>query len=158
VAPTEVQGMTKEEILGAFYATERYTNGKQGWHAAFDPARFRNAKLTHDLVDAKSGKVVVEAGEKMSPRIARKLAEDGLKEILVSKDEFIARYLAVDIINEETGEVLAEAGDEITEAMVATIEEAGVTELPVLAIDHVRSGLISATPSRSTRMSAARKR
>jgi DNA-directed RNA polymerase subunit beta len=140
LTPQEAQGMSKEEILAAFYSSVHFTHGKRGWQAPYDPARFRNVKLTHDLVDAKSGKPVVEAGEKITPRQARKLAEDGLEEILVSRDELLGRFLAIDIINEETGEVYAEAGDEITPALVDIIEEAGLTDLPVLFIDHVSVG------------------
>jgi len=140
LAPQEAQGMSKEEILAAFYSAVHFTHGKRGWQAPYDPARFRNVKLTHDLVDAKSGKPVVEAGEKITPRQARKLAEDGLEEILVSRDELLGRFLAIDIINEGTGEVYAEAGDEITPALVDVIEEAKLTDLPVLFIDHVSVG------------------
>ncbi len=140
LAPQEAQGMSKEEILAAFYGSVHFTHGKRGWQAPYDPARFRNVKLTHDLVDAKSGKAMVEAGEKITPRQARKLAEDGLDEILVSRDELLGRYLAIDIINEQTGEVYAEAGDEITPALVDVIEEAGLSDLPVLFIDHVSVG------------------
>ena len=55
--------MSKEEILGYFYNTTVFTPGKKGWKAPFDPTRFSGVKLTHDLVDAKTGKVAVEAGE-----------------------------------------------------------------------------------------------
>jgi DNA-directed RNA polymerase subunit beta len=140
VAPNEAQGMSKEEILAAFFGSVPFIRGAQGWQAPFDPARFRNVKLTHDIVDAKTGRIVVATGEKVTPRQARKLAEDGLGEILVTRDELVGRYLAVDVINEETGEVLAEAGDEITGTLVDAVEQAGLTELPVLAIDHVTTG------------------
>jgi DNA-directed RNA polymerase subunit beta len=141
LSPQEAQGMSKEEILGAFYATVRFSRGKRGWQAPYDPARFRNVKLTHDLVDAKNGKVIVPAGEKITPRQARLLAEDdGLGDIVVSRDELVGRYLAIDVVNEQTGEVLAEAGDEITPALVDVIEQANLTELPVLFIDHVSVG------------------
>src|SRR6185437_15848257 len=138
--PAEAQGMSKEEILGWFYATTVFTHGKKGWKAHFDPSRFRGVKLAHDLVDAKSGKVRAEAGTKMSPRLARKLAEEGLEEILVTKDELIGRYLAVDVVNESTGEIFAEAGDEINEGLLEQVEAGKIAELPVLAIDHVSVG------------------
>src|SRR5713101_3481016 len=125
--PTEAQGMSKEEILGYFYNTTVFTFGKKGWKAPFDPTRFRGVKLAHDLVDAKTGKARAEAGAKMTPRLARKLAEDGLEEIIVARDELLGRYLAIDVVNEQTGEIYAEAGDEIT-------------EMPVLSIDHVSIG------------------
>jgi DNA-directed RNA polymerase subunit beta len=140
VQPVEAQGMSKEEILAYFYGTTVFTHGKKGWKAPFDANRFRGVKLAHDLVDAKTGKVKAEAGEKITPRQARKLAEEGLEEIVVTKDDLIGRYLAVDIVNEQTGEIYAEAGDEITDSLIGQVEAGHVSELPVLAIDHVSVG------------------
>ncbi len=140
LAPAEAQGMSKEEILSYFYSTTVFTHGKKGWKAPFDATRFRGIKLTHALVDAKTGKVKAEIGEKVTPRQARKFAEEGLEEILVTKDDLIGRYLAIDVVNEETGEIYAEAGDEITEALVAQVESGKIAELPVLSIDHVSVG------------------
>src|SRR5207302_11185732 len=76
--PFEAQGMSKEEILGFFYDTTTFRRGKKGWMAEFDPTHYRGAKLNTDLVDAKTGKVKAEAGTKLTPRMARKLAEEGL--------------------------------------------------------------------------------
>src|SRR5579859_7559482 len=140
--PYEAQGMAKEEILGYFYGHTVFHHGaKKGWTATFNPDAYRGGvKLTHDLVDAKTGKVRLEANEKLAPRGARKLYDDGLREIQVTKEELVGRFLAIDIVNEETGEVLAEAGDEITDALLIALEESKAKELPVLAIDNVAVG------------------
>jgi DNA-directed RNA polymerase subunit beta len=138
--PFEAQGMPKEEILANFYDTTLFRRGANGWRTDFDAERFRGVKLTGNLVDAESGQVKVEAGTKVTPRLARRLVEEGLKEILVADEDLIGRYIASDIINEQTGEVYVEAGDEVTEAVLASLVEAGVEELPVLAIDHVTVG------------------
>ncbi len=61
--PTEAQGMSKEEILAYFYTPTPFSrikpgkNATGGWKAPFDPSRYRGHKLTHDLVDARTGKV-----------------------------------------------------------------------------------------------------
>ena len=133
-------GMTPEEVLSQFYEQVVFSRSKKGWQTAFDPQRLRGIKLVADLVDAKNGKVVAEAGAKMTPRLARKLQEAGLKEQLVAADELIGRYVAVDIINEQTGEIYVEAGDELTEKSVAEFEEAGIDTIPTLAIDHINVG------------------
>jgi len=138
--PHEAQGMAKEEILANFYATATFVRGKEGWKAPFSPGRYRGSKLNHDLVDARTGKVRAEAGEKLSARAARKLADEGLKEIRVGKEDLVGSYLAVDVINEQTGEIHAEAGDELTEQLLGAIEDAKVNELPVLARDDARGG------------------
>jgi len=97
-------------------------------------------KLPYDLVDAKTGKTVVELGTKITPRLARKLSEDGLKEILVQEDVLIGSYLSSDVMDMTTGLVMFEAGHELTEEDIAKLLEMGATELPVLGIDHLNVG------------------
>ncbi|WP_119462911.1 DNA-directed RNA polymerase subunit beta [Rhodospirillaceae bacterium SYSU D60014] len=135
-----VGGMSTEEVLRFFYNQVTFTRTKKGWQTAFDPERLRGVKLVSDLIDAKTGKVAAEAGSKMTPRLARKLQEAGLKEQLVGAEDLISRYVAADLVNEETGEIFAEAGDELTEAMLEALESAGVDSIPTLAIDHVNVG------------------
>ncbi|MGE3622638.1 MAG: DNA-directed RNA polymerase subunit beta [Bdellovibrionales bacterium] len=138
--PAEIQGMTKEEILNAFYDTVIYRHAKNGWTTAFNPERMKGQKLLAPLVDAKNGKEVAEAGTKMTARLGQKLVEQGVKEILLQPTELAGQYLAADLIDEKTGQVLFEAGDELTADTLEKLEEAGVKELPVLGIDHVNIG------------------
>ena len=136
----EAQGMTFEEILDTFYDKVNYRKAEGGWSTPFDSDRARGSKLTSDLVDAKSGKVLAEAGTKLTPRLIRKLKEDGLKDQLVSTEELLGRFLAIDFVNLETGEVMAEAGDEISEELLKALLEAGYDDVPTLAIDAVHKG------------------
>src|SRR5687768_17003567 len=138
--PTEAQGMSPEEILAAFYGQVVYKREKDGWNTPFDAESMKGVKLTHDLVNGKTGKSVADAGAKMTPRLLAKLKEAGLKEMRVSPEELIGRYAALDIINEKTGEIYVEAGQEITQAVLDQFEEAGIDQLPTLAIDHVNVG------------------
>ncbi len=137
---TEVRGMTSEEILSYFYDKVVYTRGPQGWKTKFLPERMKGQKLVYDLVDAKTGNVVAEAGQKMTPRTAKKLVDGGLEEILVSADDLISSYAAEDIINEQTGEIFVEAGQELGQQELETLEREGVVELPTLFIDHINVG------------------
>ena len=47
----------------------------------------RPSKITRDLVDADSGKILLKAGERLTPRSIKKLSADGLKFIKVMEDE-----------------------------------------------------------------------
>jgi len=133
-------GLSAEEILGYFYRTVDYKRHKKGWKTPFDDERLRGLKLLNDLVNAKNGKVMAEAGSKMTPRLSKQLAADGLKNLLVDASELVGRYAALDILNEATGEVYLEAGEEITEEIVAVLDEADVVVIPTLMIDHVTVG------------------
>ncbi len=138
--PHLAQGMSKEEILALFYDTIGYVTGKDGWKTSFDSERMRGVKLTSDLIDAKSRKVVAEAGAKLTPRLIKKIEASKLKDVLVSTDELIGQYIGQDIVNGETGEIYAEAGYEIDEELLESLSEARIKEFRTLAIDHITVG------------------
>jgi DNA-directed RNA polymerase subunit beta len=140
VEAIEKEGHTPEEILSFFYDKVLYTRVKKGWKTTFEGESLRGVKLTSDLVNAKSGKVVAETGTKMTPRLVRELAEKGMKEQLVSDADLIGRYISGDIFNESTGEIYAEVGAEVTEELMETLAEAKFNEIETLAIDHVNIG------------------
>ncbi|WP_043839684.1 DNA-directed RNA polymerase subunit beta [Muricoccus aerilatus] len=133
--PGEVRGMDSQEILSTFYKQVIFTLSKQGWSRPYEPDAFRGLKLTEDLVDAATGQVVAAKDTKLNPRAARKIAEEGTKEVLVSRADLLGRYVAEDLVDMSTGEIHAEAGEELTEPKLAAIEAAGYDTLPTLAID-----------------------
>ena len=135
-------GMSKEDILAHYYKQVAYKRDKKndGWSRPFKADDYRGSKLLRDLVDAKTGEVVAPAGRKLTKRGAKKLAENGVKTILVSNEEMSERFAAEDIVNMSTGQIYAEAGDELSEEIMEQIIEAGITELAVLNIDFVNVG------------------
>ena len=145
-------GLDREGIMDAYYDTVVYTVKKnKGWVTKFFPERIRGTRPNYDIIDAKTGKVIAEAGKKVTPRAVKKLIDDAkVTEILVPFDEIVGKFVAKDLINEETGEIWVEAGDELTweldkddevkgGALKRLIDE-GVTDIPVLDIDNVNVG------------------
>ncbi len=133
-------GLDGEAILSTFYKHVTYKRTKDGWRVPFDANRMKGYKAVNDLVDADTGKVVVEAGKKLSVRQARQLAEKGLKALRMTDDELIGHYVAEDLVNVKTGEIYLEAGAELDEKNIKVLTEAGYKELPLLDIDHVNVG------------------
>ena len=80
-------GMDDEEILSSFYKTITVKESKRGWKVPFVAEKMRGMTPSADLVDAKSGEVVAKAGEKMTAKRARELAEEGLKEVLFNAED-----------------------------------------------------------------------
>ena len=134
--------MSKEDILGHYYKSIDYKRDKKkgGWTLPFNPENYRGAKLLDDLIDAKTGEVAAPAGRKLTKRGAKKLADDGLKTVMITDETLAGRYAAEDIVNFETGEIYAEAGDELTPENIEALIEAGITDLSVLNIDHINVG------------------
>src|SRR5512140_2867723 len=118
-------GMSGEEILNTFYKQVLYKRSKDGWRVPFDANRLKGYKAVNDLVDADSGKVVVEAGKKITVRQARQLQEKGLKALRMTDLELVGHYIAEDLVNPKTGEIYVEAGEEITEKNLKVLNEAG---------------------------------
>jgi DNA-directed RNA polymerase subunit beta len=137
---SKIKGMSKETIFNMFYDAQVYENTAKGWKTEYNSERYRGAKLIYDLMDAKTGKVVAEAGSKVTARKAKKLEEDGLKEQLLSPEEMYDSYLAEDILDPATGEVLFESGDEIDKKGFEQLEEAGIKKVKLLAIDNYNVG------------------
>src|SRR5215216_3409722 len=140
VIPYRGSWLDGETILSTFYKKISFKRTKEGWRVPFDAARFRGYSTINDLIDADTGKVVLEAGKKLTVRSARQMQEKGLKALRLSDEELVGNYLAEDLVNPKTGEIYAEAGEEITEKSLKALNEQGYKELPLLDIDHVNVG------------------
>ncbi|MFN4289172.1 MAG: DNA-directed RNA polymerase subunit beta [Brevundimonas sp.] len=132
-------GMDGEEILRTFYDSVPYEKRKDGWVTPYKPERWRGVKPEFDLVDADTGEVVAQAGQKISARAAKKLGES-VRSLSLAPDALVGRYLAADAVNMQTGEIYAEAGDELDAALIEALEAQGFTTIDVLDIDHVTVG------------------
>ena len=133
-------GLDGEEILSTFYKTITYTADGENWRMPFDAERIKGVKAVADMIDADTGKVILEAGKKLAVRAARQLAEKGVKAIRVAPEDLFGQYLAQDLFDPATGEIFAEAGDEITVKTLPLLIEKGFDELPILDIDHINIG------------------
>ena len=133
-------GMSTQDILKYFFSATVHEKTAKGWTVDLDVEALRGTKLMRDLIDAKTGKVMADAGRRVTQRVIDKLDEAGTKLRLVEVEALIGQYVAEDMINEDTGEILFEAGDEITEENLAVSDEAGIKQLPILAIDHINVG------------------
>ncbi len=145
-------GLDQEGIMDAYYDTVQFKLKKnKGWVTKFFPERVAGTRPTQDLVDAKTGEIIAEAGKKITPRAVKKLMETGeVANLLVPFDSIVGRYVAKDIINEDNGAIYVEAGDELTleydkdgELIGGSLKElmdAGVTDIPVLDIDNINVG------------------
>ncbi|MBI6630952.1 DNA-directed RNA polymerase subunit beta [Pontibaca salina] len=145
-------GLDQEGIMDAYYDTVHYRLEKgKGWVTPFFPQRVRGTRPTYDLVDAKTGEIIGEAGKKVTPRAVKKLIDDGeVTELLVPFEHIVGKFVAKDIINEENGAIYVEAGDELTleydkdgDLIGGTAKElidAGITDIPVLDIDNINVG------------------
>ncbi len=137
-------GMSTQDIMERFYPLLTFTrSGKDGWHAPFIADRWLGVRPIHDLVDAKTGKVLAEKGRRITRRTLRDIAAAKTKNILVTHKDMEGLFSARSIPNPLAGkeesepEFIAQPGDEIDEKMLAKLEAIGINELDALDVAHL---------------------
>ena len=135
-------GLSTQEILDTFYEKVTIKPGKKAgeWAMAFTPMFYEGVKLVHDLIDADSGKVLAEAGRKLTRRGLKKIEDDKVQWIHQTDAQLAGRYLAEDLIDTKSGEVLFEAGAEMDGAVLEAVRKLKLKEVPILKIDHLHVG------------------
>ncbi|MFT2089866.1 DNA-directed RNA polymerase subunit beta [Paraglaciecola sp. 2405UD69-4] len=131
--------MTTEEILDLFFEKNQIRIDGEKYLSDIVPDRLRGETAQFDILDAQ-GKVLVEAGRRISARHTRALEKAKITELEVPAEYLVGRVFARDYINEETGEVIVSANDELTLENLAELTEAGVTSFDTLYINELDHG------------------
>ncbi|MCC8372399.1 MAG: DNA-directed RNA polymerase subunit beta [Rickettsia endosymbiont of Pseudomimeciton antennatum] len=128
-------GMSTDEIIKFYYDTVTCFTKNGCWATKFIPESITAHRLSNDLVDADTGNIILASGQKITPRLAKKFAQDGVKNILVEREYLVGKYLSQDLINPDNGEILAAIGEIITIDMLDSIMTLGILSVDVLAIN-----------------------
>ncbi len=128
-------GMTVEDILNRFYPVEHVRRDGDSLMRTFHLQYMQGQTATADIVDPKSGEVIVKKGRKVRKLSVRKISDAGIEELPTSWEELLGRVAARDHINPETGEVLLEANQEITPDKIEELQALGELDLDLLYID-----------------------
>ncbi len=128
--------MSSSDIINYFYEKVKVRKEKSGWSIGFNYDRMKGTKLKKDLVDAATNRIVLEAGTKLTPKIIKKLKEDGFTEQLISTEDLVGYYIGQDVVNPDTGEVHLQIGDELKADKISFLERINVNEFDVLDIDY----------------------
>ena len=88
-------GYNKSEIVDEFYESEKFTYDEKTlkWKTKFNPENYKAKNFSEEVLDAKTEKVVIKQGDKVNYLQAKKLHNDGLKEIYVSNDYLKNKFL-----------------------------------------------------------------
>ena len=135
-------GFTKSEIVNEFYENENYSfdSKTNKWKTKFNPENYKTKNYSEEILDAKTEKVVIKLGDKMNYLNAKKLANDGLKEILLSNESLFGKFLHEDVkINEEEGGTL-KIGTELNETILNNILSANINKLKISVTNPINKG------------------
>ena len=114
---------------------EKISIRRKKFKKEFDPNILLGQRAAQDIVDPKTGEVIVKKHRKISKALLKKIEEVKIKEFDVEPEELLRKYLAHDIVNPSSGEVIAPLNSEITETVLAAILEAKIKDFEILFID-----------------------
>ena len=135
-------GYSKTEIVNEFYDKETFTFDTkiQKWKTKFNPENYKSKNFSEEVVDAKTEKTVIKLGEKVNYLNAKKLANDGLKDIFVSKESLFGKFLHTDIKVSEEEDGIFRIGTELNETILNKILEANINSLEISITNSINKG------------------
>jgi len=136
-------GFSKNEIVDEFYEKEifSYDAKIKKWKTKFNPNHYKAKNFSEEVVDAKSSKIVIKLGDKVNFLSAKKLANDGLKDIHVSNDSLYGKFLHRDIIiNKEEEEGTFKIGTELNETILQDILNADISTIEISTTNSINKG------------------
>jgi DNA-directed RNA polymerase subunit beta len=135
-------GYSKAEIADEFYANETYTFDPktEKWKTKFNPENYKAKNFSEEVIDAKTGEVVIKLGDKINFLNAKKLANDGLKDILVSRESLFGKFLHRDVkVNDEEEGAFA-IGTELNDTVIQQILDANIHSLQISVTNSINKG------------------
>ena len=135
-------GYTKSEIANEFYDKEQFIFDPKNekWKTKFNPENYKAKNFSEEVIDAKTNKVVIKLGEKVNFLNAKKLSNDGLKDILVSRDSLYGKFLHKDVKVSEEEEGTFKIGTEINDTVIQQILDAKIFSLEISVTNSINKG------------------
>jgi len=133
-------GYNKKEIADLFYESEKfeYNSKLNKWKTIFNPENYKYKKISEEIIDAKTDKIVVKLGSRTNLTEAQKLYDSGLKDIYVSNEAIYERFLHnnISLGSEEN----ISAGTEITEEVLTKIIEKNIKTIQISNTNNINKG------------------
>jgi len=136
-------GYSADELLNFFYNSEEIYFEADSMLKAADPELLTNQKAVTDIVDPKTGDVILKSNRKFTKAAIKKMAEHGIKYIPITAEDVLGKFSSHDVVDPSTGEVLLECNEEINQTKLDEIKARGIAAIKVLFIDnqHATSSL-----------------
>jgi len=129
-------GYTPEELLHYYYDIQTIHFHEDGAYSGEIPLRLlQGQRANRDVVDPKTGKVLVKAGRKFTKRAIKDLKDLGVDRIPLDESDVYGAFAAEDIIDEETGEIVTEVNEELDEEKINRLKDQGIKQVRTLYIN-----------------------
>ena len=135
-------GFSKTEIANEFYNSEQYSFDEktQKWKTKFNPENYKAKNFSEEVIDAKSEKVVIKLGDKINYLKAKKLSDDGLKNILVSSNSLFGKFLHKEIKLNDDEDGTFNIGTELNDTIIQQLLDAKIYSLQISITNSINKG------------------
>ena len=135
-------GYSKNDIVNEFYEKENFTfdSALKTWKTKFNPENYKAKNFSEEVINAKTKKIVVKHGEKINFLNAKKLANDGLKDIYVSQESLFGKFLHKDIKISEEEDGIFKIGTELNDTILQQIIDANISTIEISTTNSINKG------------------
>ena len=132
-------GYSKEDMVNHYYEKDKFSYDLKlkKWKTKFNPENYKTKNFLEEVIDVKTGKVVVKSGNKINFLSAKKLFDEGLKEIFVSNETLYGKFIHKDIL---VGEENFKIGTELNETVLSKIIEANIPSILISSTNSINKG------------------
>ena len=128
-------GYSVKEILSQFYETEKIIINKKECLRAAKIENLYQKKITKNIVNPKTRKILAKEGDKYTKRLHKILESEGITHIPINLEDIEGRIIADDLVDLSTGEVLVYGNQPLTGEILQMIKEKEIAEIECLVLD-----------------------
>jgi DNA-directed RNA polymerase subunit beta len=122
---------SNEVILGLFYERDTLHLSKRDVLLELGSPGVLGYRAAKEVADGKE--TVFQAGKRISKNGLKRCHALKIKQVAVSREDVVGRFLSRDVVDGTTGEVLGECGQEVTGELLEQFQEHGVETFQVLS-------------------------
>jgi len=134
-------GMSNGEVLNYFYRIETVHLEKHGkYFKEVDLDILSGQRAEEDIVDPKTGDVIVKKNRKFTKSVIRKIQDAGIKQLEIALEAVLGRVASEDVVDEATGEVLLQTNQELSSDLLEELRQKQVKSVRLIFTDHLSHG------------------
>jgi DNA-directed RNA polymerase subunit beta len=130
-------GYSEKELLNYYYESEKVIFKDNKIFKSLRKNLQVGDRATEDIVDTKSGKVLIKKDKRIKETTIKKIKEANIKLIPISIKDLENKFLSQDVMDPATGELLLKCNEELTQDNIKMLKEKKVEELETIFIDDV---------------------
>ncbi|MGD0276450.1 MAG: DNA-directed RNA polymerase subunit beta, partial [Syntrophales bacterium] len=131
----KAMGNATADLLNYFYQIEHVYLGSKGLYLNVDDTLV-GAKVPDDIKFPGTGEVIVRKGRKFTKSHLKRMAELGIRRILLVNTDLAGRVLSRDLVDPETGNIILKCNEVLTLEVLNHVRDKGIKELSLIRLDE----------------------